>query len=74
MEFLKQFHGEINSEKKIRLSLEFMRQTLSQGSSPRFKDFWEVRKLCLSLFKEDMPISIRADGCVLFQKKLVLKL
>ena len=38
-----------------------MRQTLSQGSSPRFKDFWEVRKLCLSLFKEDMPISIRAD-------------
>lgn len=61
MEFLKQFHGEINSEKKIRLSLEFMRQTLSQGSSPRFKDFWEVRKLCLSLFKEDMPISIRAD-------------
>ena len=61
MGFLKQFHGEINSEKKIRLSLEFMRQTLSQGSSPRFKDFWEVRKLCLSLFKEDMPISIRAD-------------
>ena len=39
MEFLKQFHGDI----KIRLSLEFMRQTLSQGSSPRFKDFWEVR-------------------------------
>ncbi|QZA58507.1 hypothetical protein RHAB15C_0000381 [Candidatus Rhabdochlamydia porcellionis] len=61
MEFLEQFHGETNSEKKIRLSLEFMRQSLSQGSSPRFKDFWEVRKLCLSLFKEDMPISIRAD-------------
>ena len=61
MEFLEQFHGEINSEKKIRLNLEFMRQALSQGSSPRFKDFWEVRKLCLSLFKEDMPVSIRAD-------------
>ena len=61
MEFLEQFHGEINSEKKIRLNLEFMHQALSQGSSPRFKDFWEVRKLCLSLFKEDMPVSIRAD-------------
>ncbi|KAG6559454.1 hypothetical protein RHABOEDO_001394 [Candidatus Rhabdochlamydia oedothoracis] len=61
IEFLEQFHGEIHIEKKIRLSLEFMRQTLSQGSSPRFKDFWEVRKICLSLFKEDMPISIRAD-------------
>lgn len=61
MEFLEQFHSEIHSEKKIRLSLEFMRETLSQGSSPRFKDFWEVRKLCLSLFKEDMPITVRAD-------------
>jgi hypothetical protein len=61
MEFLEQFHGIANSEEKIRLGLEFMRKTLSQGSSPRFKDFWEVRKLCLSLFKEDMPISIRAD-------------
>lgn len=61
MEFLEQFNGEANSEKKIRLSLEFMRQALSQGSAPRFKDFWEVRKRCISLFKEDMPISIRAD-------------
>jgi hypothetical protein len=61
MGFLEQFNGEANSEKKIRLSLEFMRQALSQGSAPRFKDFWEVRKLCISLFKEDMAISIRAD-------------
>lgn len=61
MGFLEQFNGEANSEKKIRLSLEFMRQALSQGSPPRFKDFWEVRKLCVSLFKEDMAISIRAD-------------
>ncbi|MDR2539999.1 MAG: hypothetical protein LBC45_05370 [Chlamydiales bacterium] len=61
MEFLKQFHVEVKSEKKIRLSLEFMRHTLSQGNSLRFKDFWEVRKLCLSLFKEDLPVSIRAD-------------
>ena len=60
-EFLEQFHSEISSEKKIQLSLEFMRQALSQGTSPRFKDFWEVRKLCLSLFKEDIPVSIRAD-------------
>lgn len=61
IEFLVQFHGEINSEKKIRLGLDFMRQALSQGSVPRFKDFWEVRKLCLSLFKEEMPTSVRAD-------------
>ncbi|MEK7339725.1 MAG: hypothetical protein WBD50_06640 [Candidatus Rhabdochlamydia sp.] len=61
MEFLEEFHSVANSEKKIRLSLEFMRQALSQGNAPRFKDFWEVRKLCLSLFKEDMPILIRAD-------------
>ncbi|VHO02086.1 hypothetical protein RHT_00406 [Candidatus Rhabdochlamydia sp. T3358] len=61
MEFLEQFQSVANSEKKIRLSLEFLRQALSQGNAPRFKDFWEVRKLCLSLFKEDMPILIRAD-------------
>ncbi len=61
MEFLEQFQSVANSEKKIRLSLEFLRQAISQGNAPRFKDFWEVRKLCLSLFKEDMPILIRAD-------------
>lgn len=60
-EFLEQFHGEANGEKKIRLGLEFMRQALSPVHAPRFKDFWEVRKLCLSLFKESMSLSVRAD-------------
>lgn len=61
LDFLKQFHAETNSEKKIHLGLEFMRQILAQENTARFKEFWEVRKLCLSLFKEDIPASTRAD-------------
>lgn len=61
LDFLKQFHAEVNNEKKLRLSLEFMRQILAQENTTRFKEFWEVRKLCLSLFKEDIPASVRAD-------------
>jgi hypothetical protein len=61
LEFFEQFHKEANVEKKISLSLEFMRQILAQETTTRFKEFWEVRKLCLSLFKEDMPALIRTE-------------
>ncbi len=40
-----------SGEEKIRLCLEFMQAALSD-KTPRFKDYWDVKKLCLPLFKE----------------------
>jgi len=61
MEFFAQFEQETSSEEKIRLCIDFMRQTISQSGSPRFKDFWEGRRLCLPLFKENINSTKRAQ-------------
>jgi hypothetical protein len=58
--FLKQFDEERFVDKKIRLAIDFMRSALSQREFPRFRDFWEGRSLCLSLFKEAMDSKLRA--------------
>jgi hypothetical protein len=60
-EFMKNFEGEPSSEGKIRLSIEFMRAALSNSGIPRFKDFWEGRKLCLPLFKENISPKVRSQ-------------
>ncbi len=59
--FLSLFEKEQNVEEKIRLALDFMRAAISQTGSPRYKDFWEARKLCLPLFKESISPKGRAD-------------
>ena len=48
------------AEQKISQALEFMEKALSQPGSPHFKEFWEARKQCLDLFKENIPPSPRA--------------
>ncbi len=45
-------------EEKIGRCLEFMRSTLSD-KPVRFKDYWEIRRLSLSLFKETLSPSGR---------------
>ncbi len=60
-EWLQQFEKESSIENKVRLGLDFMRSALSQGETPRFKDFWECRRLCLLLFKENIPVKVRAQ-------------
>lgn len=60
-EFLQQFEKESAAEEKIHLSIEFMRQALSNPGMPRFKDFWEARRLCLPLFKENIPVKSRSQ-------------
>lgn len=58
--FLKKIEVTPSEEEKLRLSIDFMRSSLSQNSgSPYFKGFWEVRKLCLPLFKESITSSLR---------------
>lgn len=47
-------------EEKIHQALEFMKASLTQSGNPRFKDFWDMRHYCLSLFKENLSTASRA--------------
>jgi hypothetical protein len=59
-QFLTQFEQETHAENKIRLSLDFMRTSLTQQQAPRFRDFWEARILCLPIFKENISAKNRS--------------
>lgn len=48
------------ADEKIRQCLDFMRVALSQSKTPRFKDFWEGKRICLPLFKEALSPSTRS--------------
>ncbi len=58
-EFRKKIDSMGAAEDKINLAIEYMRNSLSQEGSPRFKEFWETRRLCLLLFKEGMNSVLR---------------
>src|ERR1700722_14316948 len=60
-EFMSQFQGESTAEGKIRHSIDFMRASLSNTGTPRFKDFWEGRRICLPLFKENISPKMRSQ-------------
>jgi len=51
-EFLKNLEEKTGPEDKVELILGYMRDTLAQKGVPRFKDFWEARKLFHPLLKE----------------------
>jgi len=59
LEWLELCEKEPTVEKKIRMAIDFMRLCLS-SQTPRFKDFWESRRICLTLFKETMPVKVRS--------------
>ncbi|MBY0528862.1 MAG: hypothetical protein K2P51_01580 [Rhabdochlamydiaceae bacterium] len=60
VQFFSQFEQLLNPEEKIRLSIDFMRTALSNAGTPRFRDFWEGRRLCLPLFKENLTPKSRS--------------
>lgn len=51
--------AEENVEQKIALALDFMASTLAQQGTPHFKEFWDVRRQCLALFKEAANSTLR---------------
>lgn len=61
LDFLKQFESESSAEGKIRISIDFMRDALASSGTPRFKDFWEGRRICLPLFKENISPKVRSQ-------------
>lgn len=60
-DFLALFDQETTPDGKIRTAIGFMRAAISQTGTPRFKDFWEVRRLCLPLFKENLNPKVRVQ-------------
>ncbi len=48
------------SQEKIELCLGEMRKALSAPRHPRMRDFWEIKKACLPLFKEALSPSARS--------------
>jgi hypothetical protein len=57
--FLKDFQNETDLDRKLQLAIDFMEASLAQGGTPHFRNFWEVRRLCLPLFKENISPLLR---------------
>jgi hypothetical protein len=53
--------SEESYDEKLRLAVDNMEVYLSQGGTPLFKYFWELRKLCLEYFKESISPPVRAS-------------
>jgi hypothetical protein len=50
---------QIPPEEKLESCIKFMKDSLSQKGVPRFKDFWDAKGVCLKLFKEKIPQSVK---------------
>lgn len=59
-EFEKALNALATPEEKIVHGLSYMRETISQEGSPRFREFWESRRIVLPLFKENVNAAIRS--------------
>lgn len=53
--------AQADPEAKLQHLIDFMEFSLSQSGSPRFKNFWEARKLSLELFKEVSNPQVRTQ-------------
>jgi DNA repair exonuclease SbcCD ATPase subunit len=60
VEFSEKLNGFPTPEEKIAFGLQFMRGAISQEGSPRFREFWESRRLVLPFFKENLNPAIRS--------------
>jgi len=59
-EFSEKFAPLPTPEEKVAFGLEFMRSSISQEGSPRFREFWEARRQILACFKENLNPAIRS--------------
>jgi DNA repair exonuclease SbcCD ATPase subunit len=60
-QFLKQLESLPTPEEKLKECISFMQEALAQPASPNFKGFWDVRKICLPLFKEPLSPQVRTQ-------------
>jgi len=57
--FMEELKSKPDPEKKLEFAINFMKETLSQKGTPHFKEFWQARRVCLDLFKENIAPPIR---------------
>lgn len=60
LEFSTKLNSFATPEEKIAFGLQFMRGAISQEGSPRFREFWESRRLVLAFFKDNLNPAIRS--------------
>jgi hypothetical protein len=60
-EFKKKFDQDSDVETKLQSAIDFMEVSLAQGGTPHFRSFWEARRLCLPLFKENISPILRSQ-------------
>lgn len=58
--FKKGFEEAPDFETRLQLAVNFMESSLAQGGSPHFRSFWEARRLCLPLFRENINPTLRS--------------
>jgi len=59
--FKKAFDAESENDAKLQCAIHFMEASLGEGATPHFRSFWEVRRLCFSLFKENISPPLRSE-------------
>lgn len=59
--FKQMFEEQTEPEAKLQLAVDFMEASLAQGGTPHFRSFWEARRFCLSLFKENISPILRSQ-------------
>jgi len=59
--FLKTVEEIPEQDKKVALAIDKMRLALAQEGVPQFRNFWEIRKRCLELFKGEVAPAVRAE-------------
>lgn len=59
--FQKMFDEQPDAESKLQLAIDFMEASLAQGGTPHFRSFWEARRLCLTLFRENISPATRGQ-------------
>ena len=66
-----------DANQKLQMGIAFMETSLAEGDRPNFKNFWDGRKLCTELFKENLSPPLRsvmwAKFCALTQEARRLK-
>ncbi len=53
-QFLQTLRATHEPEKKLDTAIQFMQERLAQAGVPHFKEFWDARRICLDLFKENI--------------------
>lgn len=52
-EFQTEYQKIESPEEKLKFCIHFMQKALGHEKTPSFKTFWDVRKICMELFKEE---------------------